>query len=227
MNKSNTENNTPLTSCIRCGTCCEKGGPAFHLEDRPLIEKGVIHSRNLYTIRQGELARDNIIGHLIPVSTDIIKLKGKRNTWACVFYNKGEKPCEIYEHRPLECRVLKCWNTEEFEDIYSKDYLTRKALLSSKSELWNIIKDHQARCSFDKIINFTNIMEDNKKETVIKEIVDIIKYDISLRQVLVEKGNMDVEILDFLLGRPLVEIIKNYGFKVEATGSKYILTPIK
>ncbi len=225
--KTTKDKDTSLTTCKKCGTCCEKGGPAFHIKDRSLIEKGVIHSRNLYTIRQGELARNNITGHLIPVSTDIIKLKGKGNTWTCVFYNRGDKTCEIYEHRPLECRVLKCWDTEEFEAIYSKDYLTRKALISSAGEIWDLIKDHQSRCSYGKIIGFKTINEDSKKENAIKEIINIIKYDMSIRQLLIEKGSIDAEMITFLLGRPLVDTIKNYGFKVEVKGSKYILAPVK
>jgi Fe-S-cluster containining protein len=36
-----------ITKCIRCGTCCKKGGPSFHLEDKMLIEKGIILSKYL------------------------------------------------------------------------------------------------------------------------------------------------------------------------------------
>jgi len=224
---SNNEKTLPQTSCRQCGTCCEKGGPAFHIKDMHLIEKGIIPSRNLYTIRQGELARDNVTGQLIPVSTDIIKLKGKGNTWACVFYSPKGKSCEIYEHRPIECSALKCWDTEPFKAMYSKNYLTRERLLSSTRELWEIIQDHQVRCSYAKIIRFTNISETGEKEKTLKEIIDIIQYDISLRQVLVEKGGMDADTIDFLLGRPLVNTMKNYGFKVDVKEDKYILTPVE
>ncbi len=226
MKTSNNKTDETLTTCKRCGTCCEKGGPAFHCQDRHLIEKGIIHSRHLYTIRKGELARDNITGELIPVSTDIIKIKGKGNTWECVFYNKKKQICEVYENRPIECRVLKCWDTEKLEDIYSKDYLTRGALIPQTGELWSIIKEHQEKCAYGQIISFNNRAKNRKDENKLKEITDIIRYDMSLRTVLVEKGNMEVETLDFLLGRPLVDTIKNYGFKVERKEDKFILTAV-
>lgn len=51
---------TTQRTCMRCGTCCEKGGPGFHQEDRMLIEKGRIPLKYLYTIRKGEFAYDKI-----------------------------------------------------------------------------------------------------------------------------------------------------------------------
>ncbi|MBW2514834.1 MAG: YkgJ family cysteine cluster protein, partial [Deltaproteobacteria bacterium] len=92
------------THCIRCGTCCEKGGPSFHIQDRRLIEDGAIHTRYLYTIRKGELVHDNVRGQIKPAGSDIIKIKGKSPSWECVFLHKKDRSCAIYDHRPLECR---------------------------------------------------------------------------------------------------------------------------
>ena len=45
-----------ITECIRCGTLLQKRRSVFfNLEDKVLIEKGIILSKYLYTIRQGEL----------------------------------------------------------------------------------------------------------------------------------------------------------------------------
>ena len=46
--------------CRRCGTCCEKGGPALHGEDRPLVDRGQVPARCLFTIRAGEPVRDDM-----------------------------------------------------------------------------------------------------------------------------------------------------------------------
>ncbi|MGD9193367.1 MAG: hypothetical protein PVH58_15695, partial [Desulfobacterales bacterium] len=72
---SETKDKSGTNECMRCGTCCEKGGPSFHHDDRMLIEKGIILSKNLYTIRRGELAYDNVQGCLRAVESDIIKIK--------------------------------------------------------------------------------------------------------------------------------------------------------
>ncbi|MBT8367361.1 MAG: YkgJ family cysteine cluster protein, partial [Deltaproteobacteria bacterium] len=96
---------SPTKGCTRCGTCCQKGGPSFHQEDRMLIDKGVIPARCLFTIRRGESAYDNVKGCLMPVDSDIIKIKGKEGTWTCIFFDAHNKGCSIYSHRPLECRA--------------------------------------------------------------------------------------------------------------------------
>ncbi|MGD8449723.1 MAG: YkgJ family cysteine cluster protein, partial [Desulfobacterales bacterium] len=91
-----------ITQCLRCGTCCKKGGPSFHLEDKILIEKGIILSKYLYTIRKGELFYDNIKECILPAVSDIIKIKGQEESWTCIFFNEKESACTIYDNRPLE-----------------------------------------------------------------------------------------------------------------------------
>ena len=115
---------------MRCGTCCKKGGPTFHHADKTLIEAGVIESKYLYTIRKGEMAYDNVKQCLEPVSSDVIKIKGKNESQTCIFFNEPQSVCTIYENRPTECRALKCWDTKALEGLYAKKRLTRKDLLS-------------------------------------------------------------------------------------------------
>ena len=133
------DSSASVKNCIRCGTCCEKGGPALHQEDRMLIEKGRIPSKYLYAIRKGELAHDNVKGRLMPVDSDIIKIKGKEGTWTCIFFDAHNKGCSIYSDRPLECRALKCWDTVELEKMYAGHRLTREDLVSKVEGLWDLI----------------------------------------------------------------------------------------
>ena len=209
------EDNNLIKKCNRCGTCCKKGGPSFHLEDKVLIEKGVILSRHLYTIREGELAYDNVMGSLQPVSTDTIKIKGQRDSWRCFFFEAQENRCKIYENRPVECRVLKCWNTADIEKIYSKNRLTRKDLISEVEGLWDLIEDHQKRCSYEKVKNFVKTLKGEKRNDAMERLNEMIRYDTQLRTLVREKGGVDPEMLDFLFGRPLAKTIGNYGLKIK------------
>ena len=211
LKSSNIKSNTPITECIRCGTCCKKGGPSFHIDDKHLIDKGVISSKYLFTIRKGELAHDNIKDELLPMSSDLIKIKSKKDSLTCIFFNEGKNKCMIYENRPVECRALKCWDTREIEKIYSKNRLTRKDLLFDVEGLWELVKDHQSRCSYEKIKKMLQ-KQDNSKNAIQKEILEIIRYDTQIRHLVVKKGGMDSEILDFLFGRPLTVTIKPFGF---------------
>ena len=203
----------PISACVRCGTCCEKGGPAFHLQDRPLIEKGVIPSGCLYTIRRGELARDNVKQRLVPVETDVIKIKGEKDGWACMFFDKIGKSCRIYKNRPLECRALKCWDPGELEKIYATGRLTRKDLLYQVEGLWDLVEDHQSRCNYEKIGRLVHELEGPVPEPPARQLCEIIHYDAEIRKLVVFRGGLEADMLDFLFGRPLRETIKSYGIR--------------
>lgn len=185
-----------------------------------LIEKGMIPSRYLYTIRKGELAHDNIKGCLMPVDSDIIKIKGKEQSWTCIFFDEPAKGCTIYDNRPLECKALKCWDTRELEQIYAKKRLTRKDLIAEVKGLWNLIKDHQARCDFTKIQRLIDDLTGAKKNHAQRKLREIIRYDAEIRKLVVARGGLDAEMLDFLFGRPLTKILSSYGVKVHQSGEK-------
>lgn len=180
------------------------------MEDKTLIDKGIILSKYLFTIRKGEPAYDNVRQELLPLSSELIKIKGKNDSSTCIFYNESENKCNIYQNRPVECKAMKCWDTREIEAIYAKDRLTRKDLLSDIEGLWELVKDHQSRCSYEKIKRMLQ-KQGNNKDAMQKEILEMIRYDTQIRHLVVKKGGMDCEILDFLFGRPLTVTIKSFG----------------
>ena len=214
-----------ISTCIRCGTCCKKGGPAFHHADKHLIEEGTIDSRFLYTIRKGELAYDNVRDCLIPADSDIIKLKGQNDSWTCIFFDENQTACRIYANRPLECKALKCWNTSEVEKIYSKDRLTRSDLISEIEGFWDLLEDHQRRCDYGTIRKLVKALDGAYREKARQQLIEIIQYDIEIRKLVATRAGLDVEMMDFLFGRPLTITIKNYGIRVQQSGKKIILMP--
>lgn len=203
--------------CIRCGTCCEKGGPAFHTDDKHLVQDGIITSRNLYTIRKGEPVYENVKGFLFPASSDIIKIKSRSQSSACVFFDAEHRRCTIYDHRPMECRVLECWNTRAIEEIYAADRLTREDLLADMADLRRLVSDHQERCDYAVITRYLGPIGGTPPKTLPTGILEMVGYDIHLRRLLVEKGNMDPDIMDFLFGKPLAETLQRYGVRVKIT----------
>ncbi|MGD8649962.1 MAG: YkgJ family cysteine cluster protein [Desulfobacterales bacterium] len=221
-NPTTQKTGSSITECIRCGTCCEKGGPGFHQADRMLIEKGVIPSRYLYTIREGELARDNVKGCLKPVESDIIKINGKEDTWTCIFFDEVNKGCTIYDDRPLECRALKCWDTRELEQIYATARLTRKDLVSGIKGLWDLIEDHQTRCDYKKIQKLIKELSGVKPTRARQKLLEIIRYDGEIRNLVISRGGLDADMLDFLFGRPLTQTLGNYGVKIHQKGEKIV-----
>jgi Fe-S-cluster containining protein len=188
-----------------------------------LIETGKIPSKFLYTIRKGELAHDNVKACLKPVNSDIIKIKGKEDSWICLFFDEVKKGCTIYKDRPLECRVLKCWDTRELEQIYANTRLTRKDLISEVKGLWDLIKEHQARCDYTKIQGLIINLADGKRDDARRELLEIIRYDAEIRKLVVSRGGLDADMLDFLFGRPLTKTLRNYGVKVRQIGDNIYL----
>jgi Fe-S-cluster containining protein len=222
-NRSSLKSHTVPVTCLRCGTCCEKGGPSFHQEDRQLIEKGQVPSTALYTIRKGEYVYDNVKGCRVQATTDIIKIKGQKGDWTCFLFDSGKKTCSIYHNRPLECRRLKCWNTDALEQIYTRNRLTREDFISQVKGLWDLVVDHQVRCGYEKIEKLINNLDDPQKGKARQKLMEIIQYDAEIRKLVVEKGGLDPAMLDFIFGRPLTETLPGYGIKVLQEGEKTII----
>ncbi len=203
-----TMNPSILTECRRCGICCEKGGPAFHAEDRMLIDSGLIPAGHLYTLRKGELVNDAIKGCLISLKSEMIKIKGRNRAWTCVYFDKTGCACRIYEHRPLECRILKCWDTRDIEAVYSRNRLTRKDLLTGIPELWRLIADHDRRCSH---VTLRKLLDSETGGAAAQKTVrEMVEYDRSIRILVVEKAGVEPDMLDFIFGRPLSEAIRGH-----------------
>ena len=204
----------PISECRRCGTCCKKGGPSFHQEDKALIEKGVIHSKYLYTIRKGEMAYDNVKKCLEPVSSDVIKIKGKGESWTCILFDEGQNECTIYEDRPIECRALKCWDTKALEDLYGRKRLKREDLIADIEGLWGLIKDHQERCNYQTIQKLVKEINSGIGGKARQKLAEIIQFDTEIRKLVLSQGGLDMDMLDFLFGRPLKQTLKNFGLKM-------------
>jgi len=207
----------PINECIRCGTCCRKGGPSLHREDRALLEQGHIRLDELYTIRAGEPAHDNVRGGLVPAPSDIIKIRGRKGSWMCLFLEEADNRCRIYAHRPIECRRLKCWDTRDLEKMYAQDRLTRRDLVGSVEGLNDLIETHHRRCSYAKIREYAEAMRKGRRNSAEEELMEMIRYDLHLRRIVPAKAQVDPQMLAFFFGRPLVETIEGCGVRVRRT----------
>jgi Fe-S-cluster containining protein len=196
--------------CKRCGTCCNKGGPSFHIEDKYIIEEGYIPAKHLYTIRKGEPVRDNITEKIVYTSSDIIKIKGQKNGWACFYYDEIEKSCSVYKYRPLECRILNCRDTGEIKKIIGRNLLARKDIINNVGGLWEIVIEHDQRCSFRKIKKLIEQQSQTENAILSGKVAELVEYDRIMRELIVKKGQLNPELLDFLFGRPLSIVINNF-----------------
>ena len=207
-------------SCQRCGTCCTKGGPALHRDDRHLVEKGTIALKDLYTIRNGEPVYDNVKAALDRAHGEIIKIKGCQGRWTCCFFEEAANACRIYSRRPLECRLLKCWDSGELESMYHTDRLQRKDLVGDVEGLWDLITDHEDRCSYLKIADWIRRMQEQRASRWAARIVEAINYDTEIRKLLAARKDIDPELFEFFFGRPLADTFAGFGYKIKKKEGK-------
>ncbi|MEZ4525510.1 MAG: YkgJ family cysteine cluster protein [Desulfobacterales bacterium] len=216
----------PDKGCLRCGTCCRKGGPAFHHEDKSLIDKGKILCEYLFTIRKGEMAWDNVRGIAHPQTSDIVKIRSREDSPACIFLDEAENACTIYPDRPLECRVLNCRDTRGIEKIYAEKRISRQDLLGSVAGLWNIIETHQRRCDYDLIRKLVAELRQGKRDGLEKT-GEMILYDLHIRSLIIEKRGTEMEkMTDFLFGRPLWKTLEPMGIKIRIEGERVCIVPV-
>lgn len=197
----------PDDSCRRCGTCCKKGGPCLHVDDLALIQDGRIPISALFTIRTGEPVWDNIRNYISEAKEDIIKIRSIAGERTCIFFNRTQYACDAYAFRPLECRLLKCWDVRYIVDVYDQRRLSRMDFLSGNIRLLDLVAAHQEVCDYGKI---GRAIKNNDMHTV----EYLIRYDRAFRDLMVEKGLLDAAELDFFLGMPLSRTIRRYDIPV-------------
>ena len=188
-----------------------------------MVDQGTLPASCLYTLRRGELARDPISGNLVELPTELIKLKGQNESWTCTFFATDDAQCRIYRHRPLECRSLKCWDTAEFEKNYSSDRLTRRDLLEKIPGLWELVTDHEMHCAYATIKKLVAQLAHNDREAAVQMIIEAVRFDTEIRNLVVEKAGLDTAMTDFIFGRPLMETITMFGIKIEEHDGGYKL----
>lgn len=212
-------------SCRRCGICCSKGGPALHSEDLEKVVSGKIPLKSLFTIREGEPAYDNILGKVSPAASDIIKIKSAAdNDSTCLYLDTDRLCCTIYEHRSLECRLMACWDTRPIIEVYQEDRLTREHILTRFAGLSDLITEHQQRCNYQRVSQWADIIKKGNPPTeIIENLLALIRYDLSLRKVTVERTHLDTEMLDFLFGRPLSVTIRLFHLKLVEQGESFTI----
>ncbi|MCF8093823.1 MAG: YkgJ family cysteine cluster protein [Desulfobacteraceae bacterium] len=205
------------TRCIRCGTCCEKGGPALHEDDLDLVLNKRISPENLYTIRRAELVYDNVNGGLIKIGREIVKIRSAENTRACIYYDDRQKACSIYEIRPIECRVMACWDTTAAEALYNVNRLTRQSLFGSVDWLADLIRTHEEKCGYERISELAEKRR-RKEAGAVETLLEAVRYDVELRRTVQEKTGMEEDLMDLVFGRPLSQTIPaQFGIKLVRT----------
>ncbi|MCJ7775509.1 MAG: YkgJ family cysteine cluster protein [Desulfobulbaceae bacterium] len=200
------------THCIRCGECCLGSSPTLQIADVSLLHDGFIERGNLYTIRLGELVRDNIRGELRETDKEIIKIREKEKNLGCIYYDEKAKACTIYEYRPIQCKALACWDESEFMRVYARPKADRRDFIRDKIVL-GLMNEHDKRCSYSELDKCVRQIK-KEGEKAVGKILEILKFDQHIRTFTSKKLGIDLSEMGFLFGRPLTQTITMFGLKV-------------
>lgn len=188
------------SKCERCGTCCEKGGPALHVEDADLLKH--IPMTDVVCLRLGEPAYDPRTDSLLPLPSELMKIRGKGRGWECAYFVPADKSCSIYAYRPLECRELFCGDNLAILRAMDEPALTRGDVVPRDSILWACIDDHERTFPVEEALRLAR--ESGASAQVFRpEFDDLIRRELHYRQVLGERVNVEDRDLWAYLGRPL------------------------
>jgi len=204
-----------ITHCMRCGTCCLKGGPVLHHEDKKLLLDGRIRYEHLVTIRRGEPVYNPLRGRLEQASQEIVKVTGKGEKRSCRFYNEKDVSCAVYEHRFLECRLLKCWDTAEIMRIIGRDTILRRDVINRGDPIMSVIEAHEKECPAHEVETLiTAASAGNDRRKIFSRLSEIVDKDISMRSYAVFELGLKAEYELFIFGRPVSKLLNDRGLAV-------------
>jgi len=212
--------------CIKCGECCSKGSPTLTLDDVSLLRKGKIGPNDVFTIRTGEVVSDNRVESTLKNQEERIKIRETADDKTCVFYQKWNRECSIYDDRPAQCRLQECWDPkpEAFSDLSP---LTRYDLLQDTGDIWQIIQRHDERCSHEDFSREISRLGATKGQTV-EKILELLSFDHHVREFVTQELGIDGQTLELLFGRPLSDSLHYYGLEIEEqSDGTFILRPVK
>jgi Fe-S-cluster containining protein len=202
--------------CLRCGECCEKSSPTLMVDDMHLFQDDILHWTEVYTLRRGEKGVSPRTGEVESITEERLKLKEHSGTKHCLYYAANPNRCLIYDHRPQQCRVQLCNRSEAERPAAESGFLTREAIFGQHPELWSLISAHEQRCAIDRLeAALQDLSADNPGAS--ETLFDMLHFDHYLRQLLLQEWEIPPGALDFLLGRPLTQVLRQFGLKATMT----------
>lgn len=210
----------------------------LHLEDMVLTSQGHLPLSALVTLRVGELAYDPLTERLLPLEAEAIKVVGTGAAdapWHCIFHS-GDSLCDLYTHRPAQCRALFCMDSTGLQAIYRHNRATRRDVLRLPHSGWNVgdqpphvlnelAEAHEEQCPLKPLIYLIQEVRSVQDDPdAVTAVLEAVRFDVAFREIAMERGAIPANILPFLLGRPLTVFLRSVGLSVITLQGSDILT---
>jgi Fe-S-cluster containining protein len=195
------------------------------MEDKELLKKGHIKLEQLITIRKGEMANLPMQDEPEPIAQELIKIVGKGKEWACIYLQRDEMECTIYENRPLECTLMECWDTSSLENVVGQNTLTRADIIPSDNPINEFIKYHELKCPVPAPERIrTALSSDEESTQALAELTELVQRDLFVRTQAIERLNLSLPLEIFYFGRPIHVMLNAHGLRaIEKDGTIQII----
>ncbi|MEE4165241.1 MAG: YkgJ family cysteine cluster protein, partial [Desulfocapsaceae bacterium] len=174
----------------------------------------------LITIRAGELAHNPLTGRLQPVKRELVKISGVGHQWNCCYLDPEEKSCTIYDKRPKACRVLKCWDTREIEELIENDTIGRLDIVPENDPVRPFLVEHDTLYPCPDMIALTT---DQKLEQS-DALEDLVNREIGFRTRVVENFDLSLGEELFYFGRPIFHLLVSIGAQINEVDGRLLVS---
>lgn len=190
----------------------------MHTEDYKLIASNVLTFADLITVRKGEYIYHPLSETPQPAQQEFVKIRGKGSDWCCIFFDNEQSVCTIYRHRPIACRLLKCWDPEDILAVTGKNLLNRLTLVPGNDPLMDLICIHENECPVSMINSLVRqLRTPGMKNKVLAELTRLVNIDLQLREYAARSYQLSLVRELFYFGRPLFQQLVPFGISVLET----------
>jgi Fe-S-cluster containining protein len=174
----------------------------------------MLRKDHLVTTRKGEWAYDNVQDALMILKSEMIRIRPGQERKGCLFLDTATASCGIYDHRPVECRAMKCWDLREIIELYPRDRLTRWDLIPEDSALGQIMAEHERLCDYAQVARICEGLLEREDQELAAELAGMVQTDQGFRASLKERAGADEPALNFVFGKPLTSTLPLFGLRV-------------
>ena len=135
--------------------------------------------------------------------------------------------CGIYDRRP-PVRALSCSDTRGIAELYGHDRASRADVMravGAPEEWLGLFPAYEEMCAYSRIAPLAKLVMPRstrhaRRKGATEALLETVRYDISFRQLCVERGNIPEGCLPFLLGRPLSETLVMFGLALTRNNNR-------
>ncbi|MCU0564488.1 MAG: hypothetical protein MUE48_11205 [Desulfobacterales bacterium] len=120
----------------------------------------------------------------------------------------------LFTIRPGETARVDCRDPSRLEALYREGRLGRADLISGVDGLWDLVADHDRRCD----CRHARRLLVQPGAGAERELAAMIRYDEELRRLMVCRGGLETDMLEFLLGRSMSLVVRLMRTEAEPAG---------